>query len=191
MLRLTSIMMALSMLASCGNGKEKALSLEKKNRDSSETEVPDSLRNYIMNRSEVYDCMLNAIYYKLKVTREDLDTIKTHYFHNIVDYQDLEVRVMSERLQRLREIMKDSAKVKSFIPQRYEKEMDSLVQEVNRYEKSVVGFVLVHTFFIKADRDTQTMIFVLDKNCGYKDAIKIKSISNLNPEDYVNSFRNF
>lgn len=191
MLRFTSIVLALSVVVSCGNNKEKALSLEKKNHHSTESTLPDSLKSYVMKKNEVFDCMMNAIYYKLKVTSEDLDTIKTHYFHNIVDYQDLSVRVMSERLLRLREISKDSAHIKGFVPHRYDKEIDSLIQEVNRYEKGIVGFVLVHTFFIKAEKDTQTMIFVLDKNCGYKDAIKIKSISNLNPEDYANSFRNF
>jgi hypothetical protein len=189
MLRYTSVVLLLLAMA-CGSNRDQALALEKK-KSGPETDIPVGMKNKVMTHHEVYDCMLNAIYYKLKVNREDLDTIKTHYFKTIIDYEELEVRAMHERLQRLREILKDSAFVKGFRADRYEKEMDSLVQEVNRYDKTVVGFVLVHTFYVKPVKDTQTMIFVLDKNCGYKDAIKVKSIKNINPEDYARSFRNF
>lgn len=180
-------LIGLFFCVSCWNDKERALSLERKPLPKADSMAVDTT---VMHKKEVFDCMLTALYYKLKLTSQDIDTLTTHYYHDILDYEDPDVRLKSERLKRVREALRDSARMAGFPKARYEKELDSLVQEVNRYEKTIVGFVLVHTYYNKPEKDTQTMIFVLDKNCGYKEAIKVSTFSDPNPEDFVNSFRN-
>ena len=137
----------------------------------------------------INNCLRTTLSYKLQVEPHDYDSIATYYFHEIRDYEDKAIREKNGLLKRLQATVKDSLTL--FKPERLkslEGKIDILQQEVNSYTKEVIGFVFVHTFCIK-QKDTLSAIYVMDQNCGFKEIIKVKVISDPNPEDYIESIR--
>ena len=141
------------------------------------------------NYESISNCLTTTLSYKLQIEPRDYDSIATYYFHEIRDYIDIKIRKKNQRLRRLKEWYKDSSMVTPEIRlKEIEKEIDVLQQDVNRYYREVIGYVFVHSFRIK-EKDTMSAIFVMDQNCSFKELIKVKVITDPNPDDYIESIR--
>jgi len=137
----------------------------------------------------INNCLRTTLSYKLQVEPRDYDSIATYYFHEIRDYEDKEIRLKNQKLKRLKNNLKDSLSLMSEDRRNaIEGEIDVLQQEVNAHFKDVIGYVFVHSFRIK-EKDTMSAIYVMDNKCGFKEFIRVKVISDPNPEDYIESIR--
>jgi len=137
----------------------------------------------------INNCLRTTLSYKMQVEPRDYDSLATYYFHEIRDYTDPDVRSKNNLLKTYKQTLKDSASLLSEKRQKVlEGEIDILQQEINSHLREVIGYVFVHSFIIK-EKDTMSAIFVMDQNCGFKEFIKVKVISDPNPEDYVESIR--
>lgn len=137
----------------------------------------------------INNCLRTTLSYKMQVEPRDYDSLATYYFHEIRDYTDPEIRLKNIQLKTCKQSLKDSA---SLLNEKrlkaLEGQIDILQQEVNSHLRQVIGYVFVHSFVIK-EKDTMSAIFVMDQNCGFKEFIKVKVISDPNPDDYVESIR--
>lgn len=156
-----------------------------KEDDSVETE-PQST---ILTKGE---CIDKVLYYKLETTSADYDSITTQYFHEVKDYTDTLALIIQDSIWKL-ESIRDSY-FRSTVPAGSQMKADSLTKiiaelrgEIKFYNKSVVGYVFVHTFAVK--KDTMSMIFLMDKNCLNSDAIPIKTVAEIDPEDFLTSVK--
>ena len=137
----------------------------------------------------INNCLRTTLSYKLQIEPRDYDSIATYYFHEIRDYHDKKIRIKNRQLKQLKTNLRDSLSLLADVRiKALEGKIDILQQEVNAHFKEVIGFVFVHTFCIK-DKDTLSAIYVMDQNCGFKELIKVKVISDPNPEDYIESIR--
>lgn len=137
----------------------------------------------------INNCLRTTLSYKLQIEPRDYDSIATYYFHEIRDYENKAVRSKNVLLKRLKNNLKDSVSLLAEPRlKKLEASVDILQQDVNSYHKEVIGYVFVHTFVIK-EKDTLSAIYVMDQKCGFKELIKVKVISDPNPEDYVDAIR--
>lgn len=137
----------------------------------------------------INNCLRTTLSYKLQIEPRDYDSIATYYFHEIRDYSDKQIRHKNRSLRILQVNLRDSLTLlKEDRAKSLEAQIDIIQQEINSYTKEVIGFVFVHTFRIK-EKDTMSAIYVMDQNCGFKELIKVKAISDPNPEDYIESIR--
>lgn len=173
------------VLISCGSGNK----AEHKAKVTEE-EPQDINLNYKGPDFEmINNCLRTTLSYKLQIEPRDYDSIATYYFHEIRDYEDKSVRSKSQSLKTLQANLRDSMTILSSARSKeLEGKIDILQQEINSYNKEVIGYVFVHTFRIK-EKDTMSAIYVMDQKCGFKELIKVKAISDPNPEDYIESIR--
>lgn len=137
----------------------------------------------------INNCLRTTLSYKMQVEPRDYDSLATYYFHEIRDYIEPEIREQSRLLKAYKQVLKDSTGLlKAERTKALESQIDIIQQEVNSHLRHVVGYVFVHSFILR-DKDTMSAIFVMDQNCGFKEFIKVKVISDPNPEDYVESIR--
>lgn len=137
----------------------------------------------------ISNCLRTTLSYKLQIEPRDYDSIATYYFHEIRDYTNPEIKAKSILLKTLKQNHKDSIELLTKERNaKLEAQIDILQQELNVHFKDVIGYVFVHSFTLK-EKDTVSAIFVMDQNCGYKELIKVKVITDPNPEDYVESIR--
>jgi hypothetical protein len=137
----------------------------------------------------INNCLRTTLSYKLQIEPRDYDSIATYYFHEIRDYADRSIRSKNRTLKVLQANLRDSLPIlEESRSKSLEGQIDILQQEINSFSKEVIGFVFVHTFRIK-EKDTMSAIYVMDQNCGFKELIKVKAISDPNPEDYIESIR--
>jgi hypothetical protein len=170
---------------SCGSNNNKPSKGRKPANEASNDHLPYRGPDHEM----INNCLRTTLSYKLQVEPRDYDSIATYYFHEIRDYTDPEVRERYRKLKRLKENMRDSLTLLSDArSKKLEGEIDILQQDINAYHKEVIGYLFVHSFRIK-EKDTLSAIFVMDQNCGYKELIKVKVISDPDPEDYIESIR--
>ncbi|HLP13122.1 MAG TPA: hypothetical protein VK177_14390 [Flavobacteriales bacterium] len=175
----------LLMLMACGTSAEKETPVKEDSADNQDLNFNYSGPNYEM----INNCLRTTLSYRLQVEPRDYDSIATYYFHEIRDYQDKTIREKNQRLKKLKNQMRDSVTILSAVrAKQLEGEIDILQQEINSHSLEVIGYVFVHSFLIK-EKDTMSAIFVMDQNCGYKELIKVKAISDPNPDDYIESIR--
>jgi hypothetical protein len=175
----------LVLFIACGSPAKKKTPAKKDSSDNQEISFNYKGPNYEL----INNCLRTTLSYRLQVEPRDYDSIATYYFHEIRDYEDKNVRAQSHRLKALKDNMRDSLTLLTDTrSKQLEGEIDILQQEVNSHNLDVIGYVFVHTFRIK-EKDTMSAIFVMDQNCGYKELIKVKAISDPNPEDYIESIR--
>jgi hypothetical protein len=137
----------------------------------------------------INNCLRTTLSYKLQIEPRDYDSIATYYFHEIRDYADKAIRTKNRTLKLLQANLRDSLTIlKEDRAKSLEGQIDIMQQDINSHTKEVIGFVFVHTFRIK-EKDTMSAIYVMDQNCGFKELIKVKAISDPNPEDYIESIR--
>lgn len=143
------------------------------------------------NTSEIIltkaECINKVLYYKLETTSLEYDSISTEYFSEVKDYTDTVALKLQNEVWEL-EALRSSYLISDTAVNSQEK-ADSLTlvieehrQDLKFYQKSTVGYVFVHTFSIKSD--TMSMIFLMDKACLHSDAIPIKTVSDIDPDDF-------
>lgn len=133
------------------------------------------------------ECIDKVLYYKLEATSENYDSISISYFNEVMDYEDSLALAIQDEMWIL-EGMRFSYLSDYEIEGNQERAdslnivIDKLKKELKAYRKTVVGYVFVHTFTI--EQDTMSMIFLMDKNCSQSDAIPIKTVEELDPDDF-------
>ncbi|HYG51538.1 MAG TPA: hypothetical protein VD905_11585 [Flavobacteriales bacterium] len=175
----------LLILAACGLSAEKDKPVAEEKTESEEFRLNYNGIDYEM----ISNCLRTTLSYRMQIEPRDYDSIATYYFHEIRDYSDKEVRETNRKLKKLKQHMRDSVAI--LTPARaksLEGEIDILQQEVNSHHLEVIGYVFVHSFRLK-EKDTVSALFVMDDHCGYKEIIKVKAISDPNPDDYIESIR--
>lgn len=170
------------LLFSCGGDNSKST---KKKSDAAYTQHVNKGPDY----EKINNCLRTTLSYKLQVEPREYDSLATYYFHEIRDYTNPKIRGQNHKLKNLKQQLKDSAQTFNDDKRKMvEGEIDLLQQEINSHFKEIIGYVFVHSFILK-DKDTMSAIFVMDMNCGFKELIKVKVISDPNPEDYIESIR--
>lgn len=184
MLKKGTFYLLFGILAACG-GSQSDLKESSSSTGSPEDIKPPKEVDY----EAINNCLHSTLSYKMQLEPKDYDSIATYYFHEIRDYEDKEIRKKNQHLQRLKQWYKDSASIAPATrAKEIEKEIDVLQQEVNRYFREIIGYVFVHSFVAK-QKDTISAIFVMDYKCSYKELIKVKVITDPNPDDYIETIR--
>lgn len=155
---------------------------------SSPDEQPEAMEN--TNEATALtkaECIDKVLYYKLETTGENYDSISTDYFNEVIDYEDSIALAIQDTVWML-----ESTRF-SYLSD-YELEgsqemadslnliIDDLKKQLKAYQKAVVGYVFVHTFSVS--QDTMSMIFIMDKDCSKSDAIPVKTVEDIDPDDF-------
>lgn len=131
------------------------------------------------------DCIHNALYYLDNTDIKTYDSLDTRYFHEILGYASKEAIGMEEKIISLKQniSLDTNNMISSIIKDEMQLQIDSLRNELNYYDKEVIGYVFVHTY--TSHNDTLSAIIVMNKDCASSHAIPVKTINNINPDDYV------
>ena len=133
----------------------------------------------------ISECIQHALYYMENTDIQSYDSLDTRYFHEIMGYRlqdakDLENKILSIK----QNISADTlGNIPSFMKDEMQLQIDSLRNQLNYYDKEVIGYVFVHTY--TSDSDTLSAIILMNTNCSSSHAIPIKTITDINPDDYV------
>lgn len=172
-------------MASCN---AKGNSKEEKDREKSKTQITPAATDLASVPLE--DCIKKAIYYINEVDVTTYDSINTQYFHQVIDYTDTIAINAELELEKLTYILEVDG-TQNFT----NAELDSIIQKVNDlksdlafYKKSVTGYVFVHTFLNKAD--TMSAIIITNADRTRSEAIKIKTVTNIEPNYFKQKIRN-
>jgi hypothetical protein len=136
------------------------------------------------------DCIKKAIYYINEVDVATYDSISTQYFHQVIDYTDSIAIETEQELEKLTYILEVDG------TQHYSNEqLDSIITkahslktELTYFKKSVIGYVFVHTFLNK--QDTMSAIIIANADRSKSEAIKIKTITDIEPNYFKQKIRN-
>jgi hypothetical protein len=148
--------------------------------DAEKTSPNNDLPTHVL----INDCIKQAVYFEYK--SQQYDSLDTQYFQVLEDYNDEDAIELSSLLKFYNKqliTISDSVQLKNTIFK-----CDSLKQELSRYSKELVGYVFVHTF--KVDEKLSSAIFLIDKSCRWSEIIPVRAISELDSEDFVETFRN-
>jgi predicted RNA binding protein with dsRBD fold (UPF0201 family) len=136
------------------------------------------------------ECIKKAIYYINEVDVSTYDSISTQYFHQVIDYTDSLAIETEKELEKLTYILEVDG------TQNYSNEqLDSVITkthllkaELSHFKKSVIGYVFVHTFLNK--QDTMSAIIISNADRSKSEAIKIKTITDIEPNYFKQKIRN-
>lgn len=134
---------------------------------------------------DIKNCMNNILYYDLNIDLNQYDSIGTYYFHEIMDYQEDEAIQLFDQIQAVKEKLKKAESDDQRLA--LEQRKDSLRMELSRYKSEVTGHVFVHTFLNKGD--TLSMIFIMDNDCNYSEAVPVNTIYDPDPDDFTRKVR--
>ena len=118
------------------------------------------------------------------------DSINTQYFHQVIDYTDTIAIETEKELEKLNYILEvDGTQHYSNI------QLDSIIQKAHKlkvdltyFEKTVIGYVFVHTFLNK--QDTMSAIIITNADCSKSEAIEIKTVTEIEPSYFKQKIRN-
>lgn len=160
---------------------------EEKNK----TEV-NPVENLEINISEeqLEECINKGIYYLNEVDVSTYKKINTQYFHQVIDYIDTTAQEIEKEFEKLNYILEvDGSHLYS------NEQLDSIIFKANtlkkeliKFEKSVVGFVFLHTFLNK--QDTISAIIIANADCSKSEAIKVITLTDIEPNYYKQKIRN-
>jgi len=130
------------------------------------------------------ECTKNAVYYLDEVDITTYDSVTTQYFHEVMDYTTEEAL----------ELQKEIESLKSFMESNVENENDSIVElyykkktGLSKFKKEITGYVYVHTFLNNSD--TLSALILANANCTKATAIKVRTISDIDPSLYASQIR--
>lgn len=157
--------------------------------DKSKDVIQTELLDINMTEEELEDCIKKGIYYLNEIDVSTYQKINTQYFHQVIDYTDTIAQEIEKEYEKLSYILEvDGSYLYSNI------QLDSIINKANvlkkellKYEKSVVGFVFLHTFLNK--QDTISAIIIANADCSKSEAIKVKTLTEIEPNYYKQKIR--
>ncbi len=155
-------------------------------------EIPSTSSQVVIDVNDIplVECIKKAIYYINEVDVSTYDSISTQYFHQVIDYTDSIAIETEKELEKLTYILEVDG------TQYYNNEqLDSIITKANQmkselahFKKSVTGYVFVHTFLNK--QDTMSAIIIANADRSKSEAIKIKTITEIEPNYFKQKIRN-
>jgi hypothetical protein len=135
-------------------------------------------------KADIGECMRKTLHYHT-VDMHSYDSLATQYFHEIKDYTGSKAKKLYKRILNKKHLV-NSDSIRLNNPDEVhllQYQIDSLQHLISKFEKEVVGYVFVHTF--QSEQDTLSMIIVMDNKCDMSEAIPIKAIKDIDPDDYI------
>ncbi len=177
-MKLILTILALSIITvSCNNTKKE--NGDEANPTPESTSSTSSLPDFSLS-----ECILNAIYHLDDTEINSYDSIATQYFHEVIGFQDSAAVAMELEMNATKSILLNdtNAILPPLTLDSLKYRVTELKQELSRYDKGVIGFVFVHTYRMASD--TASAIILMNMNCSKSEAIPVKTIKDVNPEDY-------
>jgi len=175
----------LAIITSCGSKQEQ------EQNSSVKKEVITKTKNEVdISKIPLEECVKRGIYYLNEVDVSTYDSISTQYFHQVIDYTDSIAIVTEKELEKLKYILDvDGTQFYS------NEELDSIIlkthelkSELGKYQKTPIGYVFVHTFLNK--QDTMSAIIIANSDLSKSEAIRIKTITEIDPSYFKQKIRN-
>ncbi len=159
-------------------------------KDKSEKVNTEDVLEIDIPEEQLEECIKKGIYYINEVEVSTYKKINTQYFHQVIDYIDTTAQEIEREFEKLNYILEvDGSHLYS------NEQLDSIITKANelkkellKYEKSVVGFVFLHTFLNK--QDTISAIIIANADCSKSEAIKVKTLTEIEPNYYKQKIRN-
>ncbi len=127
-----------------------------------------------------------AIYYMDEVDVSTYDSIATQYFHEVLDYTDSAAIKLETKISKLQDYVTSDAAT-SMEKQVAMDEISKLSLELIKYEKSVTGYVFVHTFLNKGD--TLSAIIITNAEMTKGEAFPVQKVNDVEPTTYTDNIR--
>jgi AICAR transformylase/IMP cyclohydrolase PurH len=135
------------------------------------------------------NCTKKALYDIKDIDIATYDSVSSQYFQEVLDYEDIEAKFIENEISKLEyNLNSDAAKFYS------DNQMDSIVNRLNQlktdilsYDKILSGYVYVHTFTNKGD--TLSAIIITNSDGSDAEAIQIKTVNQLDPDNYRSIIR--
>jgi hypothetical protein len=135
------------------------------------------------------NCTKKALYDIKDIDIATYDSVSSQYFQEVLDYEDIEAKFIENEISKL-EYNLNSDAVKFYS----DNQMDSIVNRLNQlktdilsYDKILSGYVYVHTFTNKGD--TLSAIIITNSDGSDAEAIQIKTVNQLDPDNYRSIIR--
>lgn len=173
----------ISLMTSCGGSsstKELETSLPAK-----DNEIQGPKKVHVEDFALV-EPIKKIIYYLSEVDITTYDSITTQYFHAVMDYKDSNAIHLEHQLNYYESII-HSSETSEEDKLASQEEATKINQQLWKYNKEVIGYVFVHTFMNKGD--TMSAIILTNSSLTKGQAIPIKKITEIEPDQFTSSIR--
>ncbi len=177
----------ISFLYSCSSNER----VEKLHEDNVTNHQTEELKAPSNNKIQISlaECTKNAVYYLDEVDITTYDSVTTQYFHEVLDYTLDEAIQLEKETELLKQYIN-----KTDFQKQTGNESDSIIDlyyrnknALSKYKKEVTGYVYVHTFI--NNTDTLSALILANANCTKATAIKVRTISDIDPSMYASQIR--
>ncbi|WP_258542455.1 hypothetical protein [Parvicella tangerina] len=127
-----------------------------------------------------------AIYYMNEVDIATYDSIATQYFHEVLDYTDSAAISIELKIHQLENVIVSDTSSEVEKKSAADK-ISELSLDLIKYEKSVTGYVFVHTFLNKGD--TLSAIIITNADMTKGSAIPVSKVSDIEPSAFADDIR--
>jgi hypothetical protein len=193
MKKTTTILLLSALTLGLINSCDTTPAAEEDNTITTEPVIEDELSNFPVENlgaiPSLLNCTKKALYDIKDIDISTYDSISSQYFQEVLDYEDVEAKFIENEISKLEyNLNSDAIEFYSDV------QVDSIINRLNQlktdilsYDKILSGYVYVHTFANK--KDTMSAIIITNRDGSDAEAIQVKTVNELNPDNYRSRIR--